>query len=72
MSTVRTSTVRRRTDVDAVQTLRLAHEAVEFPHLSNAGPGPALHRDDSVDLVAERLNVPRRRCEMIQGVGNAL
>ena len=72
MSTVRTSTVRRRTDVDAVQTLRLAHEAVELPHLPDAGAGPALGRDDGVNLIAKGLNVLCVCRKVVESVSDAL
>ena len=56
----------------AVQTLRLAHEAVELPHLPDTGTGPALSRNDGIDLIAKGLDVFCFCCEVVESMSDAL
>ena len=44
----------RRTCVDPVEPLGLAHEAVQFVHLAHCGLRPALTPEDRLDFCAQR------------------
>ena len=57
-----------RTEFDALHAEALLDEAVDFVHFSECWLGPAVLLDDPFDLLAERLDGLRVRCEVKQGV----
>lgn len=55
------------TDARRVQAQDLLEETVELTHLPERGLGPALVREDAVDLLAQNLHILWRRGEVVEG-----
>lgn len=53
------------TTVDAVDTLRLAHEAIQLPHLSHGKLGPSICLDYRFDLLSQWENELGVSSEMV-------
>lgn len=57
---------------DAIQTLRLAHEAVKLPHLADCDLVPAVLLDYALDFLAQERSVFGAAGELVYSLGDTL